>query len=144
MKLGSKLSPKQFILSQTLIFIISLVFLAGLYYLLNIQHQKPQNLFSRGPVTTLPKSLRLNLDQPADDTLTFQSSIVISGQTSPGLYVLVSTDTYDTIIQSKADGSFSTVLNLETGVNRITTVVFDSTGESRSSKRTVYFSKEKI
>lgn len=144
MKLGRKLSPAQFILSHILILITGLVFIAGLYYLLNVQYQKQQNPFSKGPVTTLPKSLRLDLDQPADDTLTFVPSVIVSGQTSPETYILIATDTNDTVIQSKSNGSFSTVLNLEEGVNRINTIVFDSTGNSRSTERTVYYSKEKI
>lgn len=144
MKLGKKLSAKQFILSQVLILVIGLIFSAGLYYILNIQYQKPQNLFLNGPVTTPPKTLRLDLDQPADDLLTFQSSIIVSGQTAPGVNVLISTDTDDLVIKSKTDGSFSTVLNLDEGVNRIMAVVFDPIGDSRSSERTVYYSKEKI
>lgn len=144
MKLRKKLSSKQFILSQTLILIASLTFLFGLYYILNIQYRKPQNLFSNGPVTTAPKTLRLDLDQPADDSLTFQSSIIISGQTAPGVNVLISTNTDDLVIKSKTDGSFSTILDLDEGVNKIIAVVFDSVGDSRFVKRTVYYSKEKI
>lgn len=144
MRLRKKLSSTQFILSQILILIFSLAFLAGVYYLLNIQYQKPRNLFLNGPVTTLPKTLRLDLDQPDDDSLTFQSSTIVSGRTTPGLNILISTDTNDVVIQSKPDGSFSTVLNLDEGVNRITVAAFDSTGDSRFVKRTVYYSEEKI
>lgn len=144
MKLRKKLSAKQFVLSQVLILITGLIFLTGLYYILNIQYQKPNNLFLNGPVTTLPKSLRLDLDQPDDDSLTFQPAIIISGQTAPLANVLISTDTNDMVITSKANGSFSTVLNLDEGINKITAVVFDSTGDSRSAERTVYYSKEKI
>ncbi len=144
MKLGKKLSAKQFILSQALILTISLAFLAGLYYILNIQYQKPQGMFANGPVTTPPKTLRLDLDQPDDDSLTLTPSIVVSGQTAPAINVLISTNTNDLVIKSKTDGSFSTVLNLDEGVNRITAVIFDLTGDSKSTARTVYYSKEKI
>lgn len=144
MQLRKKLSTKQFILSQLLILIVSLSFLAGLYYIVNIQYQKPPKVFENGPVTALPKTLQLDLDQPDDNSLTFQSSIVVSGQTAPKLNVLISTDINDTIIQSKPDGSFSTVLDLDEGVNQITVVVFDPTGDSKSIKRTVYYSKEKL
>lgn len=144
MKLGRKLSTKQFILSQIVILAVTLLFLGGLYYLLNIQYQKPKNLFTNGPLTTAPKSLRLSLDQPDDDTLTFQSSIIVSGKTAPSSDVLISTETQDLVIKSKTDGSFSTVLKLDEGVNRILVAVFDATGDSRSTERTVYYSKEKI
>ena len=144
MKLYQKLSTKYFILSQILILILGLVFLGALYYILNMQYQKPKNPFLNGPVTTLPKSLRLDLDQPDDDSLTFQSSIIISGSTTPQADILISTDTQDLVIKSKSNGSFSTVLNLDEGINRITAVVFDTTGDFRSTERLVYYSKEKI
>ena len=144
MKLNQKLTTKHFILSHMLILITGLVFLGGFYYILNIQYQKPKNLFLNGPVTTPPKSLQLTLDQPDQDSLSYSQSAVISGKTGPGNMVLISTETNDLVIKSKVDGSFSTVLDLDEGVNTITATVFDTTGDSRSSQRTVYFSKEKI
>lgn len=141
---GKKISPKHFILSHLFILIIGLLFLFGLYYILNVQYQDSNNPFSNGPVSSLPKSLRLDLDQPADDTLIYQSSIIISGKTAPLVDVLIFTDTADLILKSKPDGSFSTVLNLEEGINKVVAVTFDVTGDWRSIERSVYYSKEKI
>lgn len=144
MKLNKKLSTKQFIFSQFLILIASLVFLFGLFYILNIQYQKPTSPFSNGPLTTPPRTLRLDLDHPDDDNLTFQSSIIVSGQTAPLKDVLIFTNAQDLVITSKSDGSFSTILNLDEGVNKIVAAVFDATGDSKSAERTVFYSKEKI
>lgn len=144
MKLTRRISSKLFITSHILILILGLIFIFALYYILNIQYQKENKPFLQGPVTSIPKSLRLDLDQPADNTLTFQNSVVISGQTLAAKDVLVFSDSKDLIIKSKQDGSFSTVLNLQEGVNFITVAVFDTNGESKSEQRTVYFSKEKI
>lgn len=145
MKLGKKLTTKHFILAHTLILITALMFLAGLYYILNIEYQQPaKDSFSNGPVTTPPKTLRLDLDQPDQDSLSYSASIIISGKTGPKKEVLISTDNNDLVIESKQDGSFSTILNLDEGINRIIAVVFDSTGDWRSSQRTVYYSKEKL
>lgn len=141
---NKKLSHKSFIISQVLILTLGLTFLGGLYYILNVQSPQPKNAFLAGPVTTAPKSLRLDLDQPDQDSLSYSSSIVVSGKTGPGSTVLISTETQDLVIKVNSDGSFSTVLNLDEGVNNITTVVFDATGESRSAERSVYYSKEKI
>lgn len=138
------MSAKHFTFSISLILATGLLFLFGLYYILNIQYQKPKQLFLNGPVTSPLKSLILNLDQPDDDTLTFQSSILISGKTAPFSDVLISTDSDDLVIKSKPDGSFSTVLNLDEGLNNISAVVFDSGGDSRSVRRNVYYSKEKL
>lgn len=144
MKLSKKIPAKHFYLSQILILIIGLALLAGLYYILNIQYQKPNNPFLAGPVTTAPKTLRLTLDNPDDDSLVFQSSVIVSGQTAPLKDVLIFTDSQDLVISSKKDGSFSTVINLDEGVNKITAVVFDATGDSRSVERTVFYSKDKL
>ncbi len=144
MKLTRKLSKKVFFISQLLILIFGLIFIGGLYYILNIQYEEPNRPFLAGPVTTPPKSLRLDLDQPEPDILSYSPSIIVSGKTGPSREVLIFTDTDDLVIKSKADGSFSTVLNLDEGVNKITAVVFDATGDFRSAERIVYYSKEKI
>ena len=144
--LKKELSTKQFIFANLIILLLSLIFLGGLYYILNIQYQKPNRPYSQGggPVTTAPKSLRLELEQPDDDTLSFQSSIIISGKTAPAKEVLITKDSQDLVITSQKNGSFSTIIHLDEGVNTITVVVFDVTGEARSSEKTVYYSKEKI
>ncbi|MBI2086089.1 hypothetical protein HYT74_01985 [Candidatus Daviesbacteria bacterium] len=145
MKLNKKLSTTHFILAHTLILITALIFLASLYYILNIQYRQPaKDSFSNGPVTTPPKTLRLDLDQPDQDSLSYSASIIVSGKTGPGRQVLISTETKDLVIQSKPDGSFSTVLDLDEGVNNISAAVFDTTGDSKSAERTVYYSKEKL
>ena len=144
MKLNKKLSTQQFILSHLFILIIGLTFLFGLYYILNIQYQKSSNPFINGPITTAPKTLRLDLDHPDDMNLSFQSSILVSGQTSPQKEVLIFTDSQDMVITSKKDGSLSTLINLDEGENKITASVFDATGDFRSTERIVYYSKEKI
>ena len=143
MKLTRKLSSKAFYLSQSLILIFGLIFLSGLYYILN----SPQNNSSyttRGPVTILPKSLRIDLDLPEENLLTFQPSVIVSGNTLPFTQVLITTYSHDLVIESKKDGSFSTVIKLDKGVNNLTAVVFGQNGESKSIERTVYYSKEKI
>lgn len=58
--------------------------------------------------------------------------------------VLIYSDSQNIAIKAEADGSFSTVFNLDQGVNQITVVVFDITGDSKSDTRTVYYSKEKL
>lgn len=144
MKLNKKLSTQQFILSHLFILIIGLTFLFGLYYILNIQYQKSSNPFINGPVTTPPKTLRLDLDHPDDMSLSYQSSILVSGQTNPQREVLIFTDSQDLVITSKKDGSFSTLINLDEGENKITAAVFDQAGDNKLTERTVYYSKEKL
>ncbi len=140
-----KLPPKVFMFSSISILVFGLIVLGALYYILNIQYhsQTGYSLLS-GPVTTPPKSLRMDLGKPDDDTLSFESSIIVSGSTGPNLTVLITTDSSDLVVKSGLDGNFSTIVNLAEGVNKITATVFDVTGDNRSAERTVYYSKEKI
>lgn len=142
--LTKSLSKKVFVISMLIIAISGLTFIFGLYYILNIQYKPESNRLLLGPVTTAPKSLRIDLDQPDDNLLVFDPSIIVSGKTAPNNKVLIFTDTKNLVINAKPDGTFSTILNLDEGVNRITTVVFDSQGDSRSAERTVFYSKEQI
>ncbi|MDO8573585.1 MAG: hypothetical protein Q7R77_02445 [Candidatus Daviesbacteria bacterium] len=144
MKLKEKLSGKHFILANCIILFTGLALLGGLYYILNIQYQQPKTLFSRGPVTTQPRSLRLELEQPEDDSLVFTDSLIISGKTLPSKEVLIYTDDTNLIVNSKPDGSFTGEIDLAPFENKITVVVFNATGKSKSQERTVYYSKEKI
>lgn len=144
MKLRKKLTTKQFIISHLVILILGLLFLFGLFYILNIQYRRSSDPFSGGPVTTAPKTLKLDLDSPNDESLVFQSSVLISGKTSPSKDVLIFTETQNLVLSSKKDGSFSTTLSLDAGENNITAVVFDQTGDFRFVERLVYFSKEKL
>lgn len=145
-KLTSKLSTKVFIITQIFVLLISITFLYGLHYLLNVQHQKKSNTYFKlgGPVTRAPATLRLELQQPEDDLLVFESNLVVSGKTAPNIEVLIFTETEDLVIRSKTDGSFSTIFKLKEGVNQITTAVFDNNGDRRSEERTVFYSKEKL
>lgn len=134
-----------FILTQVLILIIILATVFGIYYIVNLKHSKPvSNYENSGPVTSAPVSLTLNVDNPDDNLLTFNPSIVINGKTLPSANVLISTDNEDLVIQSKPDGTFSSDFDLKSGVNEITVAVFDVNGEERTQQRTVYYSKDKI
>lgn len=129
-----------------LILLACLGFIAGLDYIFNIQYrQKNGNFLSgNGPVTSAPVSLVLSLDQPDDDSLTFQQSLVVSGKTSSDAQILISTDSQDTVVEPKNDNTFSTILTLKEGVNNLDVYAFDKTGEQRSISKTVYYSKEQI
>ena len=142
-KLTMRLSATTFIISQVLILILGLGAIFGYNLLLNPGAQKP-NSFARGPVTNAPASLTLEVTNPDDNLLTFNSSLIITGKTLPKLDILVTTDEEDLVVESKSDGTFSADLNLKLGVNEITIAVFDEVGNTREIKRTVYYSKEKI
>lgn len=135
------------------IFIFFIVFLlisglAGISVLSLQINQKNKNsqLYSpaTGPVTSEPTVLTLRLQSPEDNLLTFQSSIIVSGQALPNTVVLISSDKKNKIITPELDGSFSTVMQLDEGVNKLTTVVFNRSGDQKSIEKIIYYSKEKI
>lgn len=142
--LFKKISPKYFILSQLAILLFGLLFLLTLHFLVNIQYKDPPSSFSKGPVTTKPKSFTLDLTQPSDDLLTFDEQILIAGKTGPKMQILLSTQTQDVVIESRLDGTFSQSLDLKEGVNNLKVAVFDNKGDTREEERTLYYSKEKI
>lgn len=135
--------------NQVLIIIIVLILILGLasaFYLQSIFYPKALGVadFKNGPVTSTPASLTLEITSPDDNLLTFDESLIVGGKTLPKVQILVSTDTADSVVSAKTDGSFSADLALTSGVNEISIIVFDETGDQRELKRTVYYSKEKI
>lgn len=144
LKLSKKLSNKQFILFVSSILIGGLIFIGGFYFILNAENFKPKDGFSLGPITSAPKTLRIDLEQPEEDALLFESDLIVSGQTGPNMEVLIMSDASDFVVKSDSSGRFSKVIKLDEGTNKITALVFDSEGDSRFAERNVYFSKEKL
>ena len=139
------LSTKIFILSQVLILLVSLTFLSLLYYILNFYNQTQKlSSLQAGPVTRPPNTLTLELTSPEENLLTFDPKILISGKTAPHSQIIISGNIKDWVTQSKSDGRFSADFDLIEGVNEITIIVFDKTGDQRTRSKTVYYSKEKI
>lgn len=138
------MSRKNFFLSQILILLLSLIFLGTIHYIVNIQYVKEDKYLSKGPVTSLPILLTLEVTSPDDNSLTFDSPYLISGKATPRAQVLISSETSDQAVQAKADGSFAVSFPLAEGPNEITITVFDKVGEQRSLTKLVYYSKEKI
>ncbi|OGE38125.1 hypothetical protein A3D79_03565 [Candidatus Daviesbacteria bacterium RIFCSPHIGHO2_02_FULL_39_8] len=131
-------------MANIVIVISALVFFGSIYYILYLSDQPPQSLLGERLLTQKPKTLIIDLNQPEADSLSFDSSILLSGKTLPNVEVLVFSDTSDFVIKSKSDGTFTLNLELEEGVNQISVVVFDANGESKTIKRSVYYSKEKM
>lgn len=135
-----QLSFKQFIISQLLILIIGSLIIGALGYLLK---EERVDWKDRGPVTRKPISFNLELNNPEDESLVFEKSLVVSGKTSPKATVLISAQS--TIgLEANGKGEFYKVVDLSPGVNVITVEAFDQDGSQKTAKRVVYFSEEKI
>ncbi len=149
---AGKISPMRKVISPSIFFLaMFLILIASLFgiFSLNTQLNKGFNaskLYSpaNGPLTSAPTILSLEIQQPLNDTLTFESSTVISGNTAPHATVLISVGDTNTVIEAQSDGSFSTVVDIEAGINQITIAAFNQTGEEKQVERTVFFSEETI
>ncbi len=150
---NTELPMKKSFLKKLLITVIMLTLIGGLsyagwfYYNSTVNNSPTGNLESAAtgePVTKAPTSLTLELQQPDDNLLTFESSIIISGKTTANLPVVISSQSNDVVIYSNPDGKFSTVFSLDEGVNMIKVSVFDDSGDQKSSERVVYYSPDKI
>lgn len=147
-----KISVMQKVISPSIFFLIMFLILIGSLggiFALNIQLNsdlQSSKLYSaaNGPLTSAPTILSLEIQQPINDTLTFEPSTVISGNTSPNATVLISVGDNNKVIQAQADGSFSTLIDLTEGVNQIITAAFNQNGDEKQIERTVFYSKEKI
>ena len=131
------------LLTTTLLLFAGIAFGAH-YYLTNQSGPVSSFLTKTGPLTTVITLLTLDLQNPDDELLTFDSSTIIQGKTLPKINVLISSASNDQIIQSKDDGSFSYDFELKPGINEITVTVFDSKGQQKQASRTVFYSREKI
>ena len=138
-----QLSTLHFIFSLSIIFLLSLGYLGGIYFLLN----QPFERFEQkewNPVTSLPVSLTLNLSSPDNNLLVTNPDLLIAGKTTPGAIVILSSHTNDLVLEPTKTGDFSTTIKLQTGLNNLTVSVFDNLENSKSEERTIYYSKEKI
>ena len=142
--MNKKLPLKAFILSQGLILLTGLAFIAIIYYLLNIAGATPSKFKDYSPVTSAPKSFNLEINNPDDQILIPDKSIVVSGNTTAGTTVIVTLGNNNLALEANSKGEFSTVLNLVPAVNEITITAFDTLGNTKSDSRTVYQSEEKI
>lgn len=137
------MSPKAFILSMVLLLVLGVAFFVGLHFYLNQSSTAPKSALL-GPVTQEPVSLILTLSGPDDNQLTFDSHLLLQGRTSSDAAVILSSDGEDLVLDTDNKGNFSTTIKLRQGLNQMTVRAFDSSGNSKSENRTIYYSTEKI
>lgn len=141
--MSKKLPSTKFLVIMLMILIIGLT-LIGFYYYFTTNQSKPETSTLFTPVTSEPVSLNFNLSSPEDNLLTFSSDLLIQGKAISGATVILSLDSGEKILEQNSKGDFSTTVKLKEGLNIINIFVFDSSGQTKSLTRTVYFSKEKI
>jgi hypothetical protein len=136
------LSFGQFLVSQFIIILLAVMFIGGMYLILN--PLKPTIDPFKSPVTQAPVSLYLDINNPENESVSFDQSIILSGKTTPKASIIISSADYDLGVDANEFGDFSTVFPLAVGPNQIHIQVFDSMGNTKSVVRSVYYSQEKL
>lgn len=142
MRLNQKISTKNFVISQIVIFLFGLTFIGFLYYILN-SNPPLGSLKNYLPVTKEPKSFNLEINTD-DELLVFDNNILISGKSSPYASIVIFTQDKDEATLANAKGEFSKIIPLSKGLNNLIVTAFDDEGNSKSQERTIYYSEEKI
>jgi hypothetical protein len=140
--MNKRLSAKSFVFSNVFILIAALALLFGLYHFLNKDFSA--TLGNYLPVTKESSSFNVNLDNPDDNIITSDKSIIVSGSTSPNVTLIISTETSDLGLEADYKGGFSKVITLTKGLNIITIKAFDEKGADKTIYRTVYYTEEKL
>lgn len=103
----------------------------------SVQAEKTEN-----PTPTPPNGLFLTIDTPADESLADKRTISIKGKTNPDNLIIISSNSQDIEAKPTNNGSFSTTLIIDAGVNKIISRAIDPQGEQVTDERTVTYSSE--
>lgn len=145
-KINAPLSTSHFVYSHIFILILSLIFLGGLYFVLNKdQFLSTGTVLQYIPVTRKPTTFNLEINNPENELLSYSRTTVLSGTTSAKTTVLIivegSSETYD-VVEANTKGEFQRTITLLPGLNTITVTAVDGDGNTKSEERIVYYSEE--
>lgn len=132
-----------FTISMIILLLAGLGFFMYLNFFVN-PTTSPLTTTTYTPVTTNPVSLTLNLSSPDDNLLTFDPNLLVSGQTSANVLVLITINENNQILNASKQGDFSQTVKLTLGVNQVIVSVFDNQGNYKSEARSIYYSEEKL
>ena len=132
-------------LPRILIILVVLVLGGFLFYKFNPLAPHPDIIvWNKNPVTLEPISFNLDVTNPDDQSLLFNSRLLISGQTASNATVIINGDGNISEVDADKNGNFSQDLTLDEGLNQITVTAFNDEGNQKSITRQVYYSKEQI
>jgi hypothetical protein len=140
--MGKELSFKTFVISISIIFIFGLIGIGALYYYLNADQFGEK--FKYLPVSQEPTSFSLTLNSPEDNTLIQDGSVIVSGKTAPFASIIVIDGDQTTGFEAKSNGDFSKIITLTEGPHLLQITAFDKAGTSKTSSKTVYYTKESL
>lgn len=146
-RMNSEISVKAFLTSHFLILILALVYLGGIYYILNKDNYN-FDLNNYKIVTRPIQSFNLILNYPEDNSVVFEKNISLSGVGAPSSTIILTVGDFqnqETLgFEADSKGNFSRVISLSLGLNKISINSFDRLGNSKTLVKTIYYSEEAI
>lgn len=123
--------------------ILGLVVAFGVYRInstISSNKKFTNDLSTPTPTPSATIGLNVVLDKPEEDVVLTQSSVKVSGLTSPNTWVIFSGEDSNSIVQSDKSGGFSQSVDLVPGVNQIKVTVFGVNGEKNATEVLVVYS----
>lgn len=96
------------------------------------------------PLASELNSYSLDISSPENNTVVFNKSITVQGNTLPQSAVIIADRGDHWGTQSDTVGNFTLTISLTPGLNTITIDTFDSNGEDKQETRTIYYSEENL
>ncbi len=144
-KVNTPMSTKTFVTSHIALLMVSLFFLAGLYFILNHDQYQNSLVSQYVPITSKPASFNLEINNPEDELLTYTKSLVVSGTTIPKSSVVITAignSNNFAAVEADNNGRFQKTINLSPGLNTVEISSFDNVGGTKTVSKTVYYSEE--
>lgn len=128
--------------------LIGLFVAGGAFYLYQkgrvVPSEKIKIISINKPTPTPKTSVFLTLTSPADEEVTNQRVINISGKTASEAMVAILTQGNEQVIMPARDGSFQATVNIDNGQNIIEVTSIMPNGEETSITRVVTYSTEEF
>lgn len=134
------------IFTSLFILIIGIGFALGGFYLYQqskvVKPSKIKKINIENPTPIPSSSVFITITNPADEEVSNNRTLKISGTTVPSARIVVLTPTTQEAGIAAGDGKFSTEINLDDGENIIEISAIATNGETAKIKRTVIYSTE--
>ncbi len=96
------------------------------------------------PTPTPAANVLLTVEQPADESVTPQRTITITGKTTPGATLVLTTQSDDQVVTPTTIGDYSITTTINPGANYITLTAISPSGEEVTKQFTVTSSSEEF
>lgn len=90
------------------------------------------------------QKLALTVTDPKNETITTKRTVTVKGETQPENTLIISSNQEDVTISPASNGTFSTTIAIDAGVNKLIVTTIDPEGNSQRETRIVSFSSEEF